>query len=249
MPGHGWRLVFPSSRHVSRGAGDATPVWFQPDSPTTHRPSRRRAKLLAEGLVDAATHLIRLLNEETALLDGRRDRLVLGGLGQGCAMGLWTMLCWGERLGAFVGACAWLPFCDNVARLADQGVFYLGGSSGSGEDDGDGDGDDDDDDRFDRAGFVCNEMPVVGFPPDDNCRAALASTPVCLSHGGDDVAVDAALGRAARDCLLQVGFTVAWREYRGAALDDDGGGGGGWLATREQVDDLAVFLLRIADLS
>lgn len=60
------------------------------------------------GIRDSVQYVARLLDEETERLGGAAHRVVLGGISQGGAVALWTLLCAGDRdvarrLAGFVG--------------------------------------------------------------------------------------------------------------------------------------------------
>src|SRR5690606_12739265 len=72
-----------------------------------------------------------VLRGEIELLGGRGEKVVLAGMSQGMAAGLWALLFspgrlgsseigegWkGRGIGAFVGMCGWFPFADRVEEL------------------------------------------------------------------------------------------------------------------------------------
>ncbi|KAJ6441562.1 Acyl-protein thioesterase 1 [Purpureocillium lavendulum] len=222
--GKGWRLVFPTATGIWCSDNDEELAsWF--DSSFFPCESVPLAVMAAEDIDDSTKSLQNLLDDEAKKLGHRTGRIVLGGVNQGCAIGLYAMISWRKRLGAFVGACGWLPFSKQIDSLAAREVFW--------------------DDDFDvseldleAAHFVTTEMPILGFPTHDSVRSALVATPVYLGHGTDDAVVDIELGRTARDSLVGVGFNVAWVEYEGAALN------GHWLEVPKQGEDMANFMLR-----
>jgi predicted esterase len=96
-----------------------------------------------DGLRETSRYIHRLLRVEADLVGARN--VVLGGLSQGCAASLVSLLLWeGEALAAAVGMCGWLPYRKRIEDIIRRG--------GMGENEGDGDDDDeeDDDDIFSR---------------------------------------------------------------------------------------------------
>lgn len=125
---------------------------------------------------------------------GGAERVVLGGISQGAAVGAWTLLCGRTgRLGGFVGASGWLPFASGIERLG----------RGEGE-----------------SGFVDSMMARLweDLVPPGGSKGVL-DTPVFLGHGVDDGTVDVELGRETRRVLAALGMRVEWREYAGAELE------------------------------
>lgn len=177
------------------------------------------------------------LREEGEVLRGIVERegevvgegnVVLGGLSQGCAVGLWFLLGYGGRLGGFVGMSGWVPFGGDVEDIV---------ASGEGEGDGD--------DPFATAGspisskavHVCNYVrEMMDLPPiSETQEPALLNTPVFLGHGLHDEKVKVAKGRQAARILQNMGVQdVTWKEY------DEGH----WYKVPEQLDDLVAFLER-----
>lgn len=185
FPGYKW--VFPSSREIWSTVFEETmPAWFEAHSLTD---IMARQDLQMEGIRESVNCIEKIVVSEIDNLGGYASRVVLGGISQGGAVGIWTLLSMtsklpGIRPGAFVGASAWLPFASNIVRKlqnAQQGQ----------EDD-----------------FVQSMLPLL--------TKNKSPVPVFLGHGLDDAYVDVELGRQARQVLSQAGFSVDWREYSGA---------------------------------
>lgn len=225
----GWRWVFPSSRDLwSTAFQEEMPAWFEAHSLTD---LTARQDLQMPGIRESIRYLEGVLAQEIERLGGRTERVVLGGISQGGAIGLWTLLC-SERisargLGAFVGASAWLPFAPSIER------FLLGekDTTRGGRDEGT---------ASEAVGFVGSMMVTLrqGFQTRQNDRErSLLCTPVLLGHGADDAYVDVELGRQAKHILEKIGLRVEWKEYSGAEQE------GHWLKVPEEVDDIANFLM------
>ena len=138
--------------------------------------------------------------------------MALGGLSQGCAVTLISILLWtGEPLGAVFGMCGWLPFRHHMADIADPPTSS-----------------EDDENPFAREEHINGKVDVpaeavawlreeLDFP---TARSSSSSTflpfqriPIFLAHGTEDEKVSIELGRQARDCLGVLGSKVEWREY------------------------------------
>ncbi|RAO69397.1 uncharacterized protein BHQ10_005409 [Talaromyces amestolkiae] len=114
------KFVFPTASKRRSTVLKKIPInqWF--DNYSLDDPNQR-TDLQVDGLMETAAFLRELINSEAQILSddstqtGYR-RIVLGGLSQGCAAGIFTLLGGGigesgnERLGAFFGMSGWLPF-------------------------------------------------------------------------------------------------------------------------------------------
>lgn len=114
------KFVFPTASKRRSTALKKIPInqWF--DNYSLEDPNQR-TDLQVDGLMETATFLRELIDTEAQILSddstptGYR-KIVLGGLSQGCAAGIFTLLGGGigeggnERLGAFFGMSGWLPF-------------------------------------------------------------------------------------------------------------------------------------------
>jgi lysophospholipase-2 len=224
----GWRLVFPSSRELwSTVFEEEMPAWFEAHSLTD---VAARQDLQMGGISESVKYLRTVLDEEIDRLGGHAENLVLGGISQGAAIGMWTLLCSERRLGGFVGASSWLPFADGIRDYLGQGTIS--------EEDRVADMETA---RSDADAFVESMMaPLKRSLANPNGSALLLSTPVFLGHGTDDAYVDVELGRQARDVLTRVGLKVEWKEYAGAEQE------GHWLKVPDEVDDMATFFMMVA---
>ncbi|KAH7176373.1 Alpha/Beta hydrolase protein [Dactylonectria macrodidyma] len=210
-----WRWVFPSSRELwSTVFEEDMPAWFEAHSLTN---VTARQDLQIEGIRESVRYLEAILESEIEKVSGLATNVVLGGISQGAAIGMWTMLCANtktppRRLGAFVGASTWLPFAANIDKV-------LCGNHESQHTEGDR--------------FVESMMP-----PQNRTQPPIS---VFLGHGTDDAYVDVELGRQVRQVLSRAGMDVEWKEYSGADQE------GHWLKAPEEVDDIAHFLQNMAE--
>ncbi|KAG9501588.1 hypothetical protein J7337_007279 [Fusarium musae] len=212
-----WRWVFPSSRELwSTAFEEDMPAWFEASSLTD---TIARQDLQIPGIRQSISYIKTILDQEIERLGGDTSRVVLGGISQGAAVAIWTLLCLDsvERpLGAFFATNTWLPFASSIEN-------YLSNEQKSPIDTGT---------EF-VAGMLAQSK--VSHP---QSRERPPSTTVFLGHGTDDAYVDVELGRKARDIIIQAGFTVEWREYQGAEQE------GHWFKAPEEVDDLLNFLMK-----
>lgn len=221
-----WRWVFPSARDLwSTAFQEHMPAWFETHSLTN---IAERQDLQVDGIRESVRHVLQIVEDEMKQLHGSPEKLALGGISQGAAVGLWALLCRTPptgRLGGFVGARTWLPFATNIERIIAS-----------------------------KNGVTCNQQPVPGKQEFDgfvemmmpsitglhHLGQSIIPTPVFLSHGVDDAYVGVELGRQAAHVLLQLGMTVEWKEYSDAEEE------GHWFKVPEEMDDIHRFLQRLA---
>lgn len=238
------RWVFPSSPPAlwSTAFREAMPAWFDAYSLTD---VSARQDLQVHGIRGSAEYLAGLLREEVdGRLGGAADRVVLGGISQGGAVALWTLLlllcaaAGGENpagrlgVGGFVGASTWLPFAEDLARYLIPGWER----GGSGRPKGGVAGDDAEVRAAAADAFVESMAAPARRALMSPEPSRLRSVPVFLGHGTDDAYVDVGLGRQAARVLSELGLRVEWREYSGADQE------GHWLKEPEELDDIARFL-------
>ncbi|OBS28292.1 hypothetical protein FPOA_02233 [Fusarium poae] len=203
-----WRWVFPSSREIwSETFQEDMPAWFEAYSLTD---TTAKQDLQIPGIKESTEYINKIIDAEIESLDGASNRVVLGGISQGGAIAMWTLLRYRieKPLGAFFGTNTWLPF---ALSLQD----YLSQSPAVEKDEGDA--------------FM---IDMLGQPTSQNSDL---STPIFLGHGTDDAYVDVELGRQARETLNRVGYSVEWKEYKGAELE------GHWIQAPEELEDLIKF--------
>ncbi|KAF1358861.1 phospholipase/Carboxylesterase [Lizonia empirigonia] len=211
LPGCRW--VFPSSQELwSTMFQENMPAWFEAHSLTD---ITARQDLQVSGIRDSVNHVTMIVNEEIRRLDGNHQKLTLGGISQGGAVALWTLLCQGDsamRPGAVVVASTWLPFAADIERT-------FAGQPGPDE---------------------TGKRTINTFPGmTDVVQVSRRLPPVFIGHGVDDAYVDVELGRQAARILTQVGLPVEWKEYSGAEED------GHWFKIPDEMDDIHRFLARI----
>ena len=174
--------------------------------------------------------------------------MVLGGLSQGCAATLISLLSWqGRALAAVFGFCGSLPLQQHISEFVGQDIS----------------GDEDVDIRFARdpnedqefnssAQAVTWLREEIDLPVSPTCaerietstsfatsalptpttQLSFQQTPVFLAHGVKDEKVIIRLGHQARDCIKRLQTSVEWREYEDL---------GHWYSG-QMLEDLVEFL-------
>ena len=222
----GWRWVFPSSKELwSSTFQEDIPAWFEAPSLTDTTAGQ---DLQAPGIRDSVSYLCRILDDEICLVGGKPEKIVLGGISQGGAIAMWTLLCYPQArargLGAFVGASTWLPFAADIETILSK---HPTGASQTQM----------------MAGNLHNFVEEMVAPLRYGLHQAdwdhpLLRTPVSMGHGSDDAYVDIGLGREAAGILSSIGFRVERKCYSGAEQE------GHWLKVPEEVEDIRAFLVR-----
>jgi predicted esterase len=105
------RWVFPTSK-IRNSARFETPMsqWFDMWSVENHL---EKNEIQIDGLRESVKEILDLIRTEAALISP--DRIILGGISQGCATAIHTLLYGGIRLGGFIGLSSWLPFEPEIA--------------------------------------------------------------------------------------------------------------------------------------
>ncbi|KAE9364610.1 hypothetical protein N431DRAFT_563885 [Stipitochalara longipes BDJ] len=68
-----------------------------------------------DGLRHSIGEILDIIRDEALLVP--QSRIILGGISQGCATAIHTLLYGGKKLGGFVGFCSWLPFQEDIVAL------------------------------------------------------------------------------------------------------------------------------------
>lgn len=224
-----WRWVFPSApSRWSLAFQEEIPAWFEAASLLG---STAGEDLQMNGIIESVTEIAKVIDKEVSRLEGHPENLVLCGISQGAAVGMWTLLCSSRahrRLGGFIGASSWLPAASEIEAYLAQAINYTQPAELTFENPG----------SRSTVNFVLKAVKTS--LERHGARNHILSTPILLGHGTDDAWVDVSSGRKARDVLRIVGFTdVAWKEYAGAGQE------GHWFKEPEQLDDIAEFLAAV----
>jgi len=207
------------------------------------------------GYRKVSSKIIDIVQEEARMVS--MDRIILGGLSQGCATSILTILSSGLNLGGFIGSCGWLPFQSSIEELDSkcignkheisrqiQAFLQLrpGESRHMHK-------------MFQKVKPASNEItnlsgseilqPSKDVEVGDLARnlSALSEattpaikTPIFLAHSEDDEIVPFKLGNELRQIMKRLGFDVTWKRYED---------GGHWIHPKHGLDDMSAFLERV----
>lgn len=230
----GAKFIFPTSRKRRSTAFGRAMLrqWF--DVGSLDEPSHRQEVQL-QGLAESSQEILQLINEESQKIS--RENIILGGLSQGCALGLACLLTLDFPLGGFIGMSGWLPFQHEIERAA-KGEEYMDDDNPFGSDT---------DDPFANSdeGVPKVQDPIVrvmDFSRDLLCLQSLGNpckanssilTPVFLGHGEVDDKIKLHFGKSGYETLISCGFCVTWKSYRDQ---------GHWYKIPDEIDDLVEFI-------
>ncbi|KAA8900254.1 putative phospholipase/carboxylesterase [Sphaerosporella brunnea] len=226
------KLVFPTPaptfsalfyRHIAQ--------WFDFNAgtePKSYTPEQ------LDGLREVVEHVHALVDAEVAA-GVAEERILLGGLSQGCAVALMALLLGGRRLGGMMGMSGWLPFAGEIRRaLAGKGMPV--GALVNGARDVDVPAWDEDEavKLRERTGIIGRlRERIMRQPPfPEEVIAQVLSTPTWLGHGDADEVVKYLVGREIYGGLKALGMEVVWKRYRDFPH---------WYKVPEEIDDLAAF--------
>lgn len=116
------RWVFPDAgQRWCTAFGEERSAWFDTVSLDDLALSQ---DLQVPGLQDSVRLTVKTILDEVEKLDGKVERVVLGGFSQGSAVALWSLFTGADktvdRLGAFVGLSAWMPFTREALDLVSR---------------------------------------------------------------------------------------------------------------------------------
>ena len=196
--------------------------WF--DIYSLKDPSQREY-LQIEGLRDSINHLTDIIKAEARAVG--HDHILLLGISQGYATGILTLLACQQKLGAFVGISGWMPFRDQIERIAAQEI-------GSHDQSPSGNVSQKPLPQVQAQlkHFFQDTFGIVKWKPTAE-PAITFSTPMLLSHNNDDDVVDVGLGWQAFHALESLGVGQVMKTYEN---------GGHWVNEPEGLDEIAAFL-------
>lgn len=86
-----------------------------------------RRELQLDGLDESVGLILDVIRDEIFELgpDGGAQRIILGGVGQGCATALLALMHGSIQLGAFLAVSSWLPFRADMERIAERPLLEL----------------------------------------------------------------------------------------------------------------------------
>jgi lysophospholipase II len=209
------RWVFPTSK-IRNSARFEAPMsqWF--DMWSVENPSEKN-EIQIDGLRESVQEILALIRTEAVSISP--DRIILGGISQGCATAIHTLLYGGIRLGGFIGLSSWLPFEPEITTtMADNMAWSIVGNR------------------------LHYSHKMLNTPTDQAETTSVLSelsstfvleTPVFLSHSRDDDVVPIANGKTLSMTLEKLGMVVSWKQYED---------GGHWVNEPQGVDDIVLFI-------
>jgi predicted esterase len=223
----GARFIFPTSKRRRSSAFRRAKLtqWFNIAS--LDDPSYRNHTQL-QGLEESSREIFHLINQERKKVPD--EKIILGGISQGCAMGFICLLAMDFPLGGFIGMSSWLPFAAEIEGLtngSDEVDF-------SDVDDNPFAVSDDESDSGNASAKVHNyAKDLLSLEADDLSDLPSSSTPVFLGHGEADEKIKPELGEGACRILRSIGYDVNWKGYAGL---------GHWYKIPDEIDDVLDFI-------
>lgn len=205
------KWVFPASQ-IRRSARFESGMsqWF--DIWSVEEPSTKK-ELQIDGLRESIGEILDIIRHEASLVPP--ERIILGGISQGCATAIHALLYGGIRLGGFIGLSSWLPFQDDIVTITT---------------------------KFTKADALPqirslfhgtnHELKALQELSDLSGESAL-DTPTFLSHSQDDPIALPINGMDLSRTLEDLGLPVTWKSYED---------GGHWINEPRGVDDIVAFL-------
>ncbi|RMJ22385.1 Phospholipase/Carboxylesterase [Aspergillus sp. HF37] len=243
------KFIFPTARKRRSTALNRVAInqWF--DNYSLDDPEQR-TDLQVEGLCQTGGFLRRLIDREAEAFDNidsdaRYSRIILGGLSQGCAMGMFAFLAGvshgGGKLGGFVGMSGWLPLRRQLEEFFQP--LSLDDEDGSGIDEFDVFGrssNSESGDEHPPLEAINHIRDILDLPPlsptssDGKPPAGHLQSPVFLGHGSADEKISIKLGEEMADFLAgKLQMDVTWKVYERF---------GHWYKTPDEIDDIVQFL-------
>ncbi|KAH7174483.1 Alpha/Beta hydrolase protein [Fusarium flagelliforme] len=225
----GARFIFPTSKKRRSSAFRRSKLtqWFNIAS--LEDPSYRN-HTQAQGLEESSLEIFDLLDQERQKVPDKN--IILGGISQGCAMGLVCLLAMDFPIGGYFGMSSWLPFATEIQDF----VTETEDAEFSDEDENPFDTSDDDEIRDLRtpSAKVHDYMrDLISLETHFLAEMGSLSTPVFMGHGDADWKIKPALGEEACRTLRSVGFDVEWKLYEGL---------GHWYRVPDEIDDIVNFI-------
>ena len=209
---------------------------FQKPSPEEEK------EIMCTGLRDSICDIVDIIMSEASIVG--IENIVLGGIGQGAATALMTMLIGGQNLGAFIGLGGWMPFRDEIqavvgewyddrGKIQSQVERILGMETGEVEEYEEL-AEEYEEDGEDSTNDVWNE----NFATKQKREKPVVKTPIFLGHAEDDEVVPCRLGKDMRRTLNSLGFQGHWQKSEGGQGINEG----------RCIDDMADFFEAILDI-
>ncbi|KAL2040499.1 hypothetical protein N7G274_006942 [Stereocaulon virgatum] len=219
--GQTFQTVFPHAKFVFPTASRRRAVvynrsfihqWF--DNWTLDKPSKKE-ELQIEGLCETSAYIHDLLQKEIAIVGAKN--VVLGGLSQGCAVSLASLLTWeGEPYAAQFGMCGWIPFRTHMADIVNPDE--VSDKAEDGEPDLFAhDPENDSEEISPAAQAVAYLREELDLPVKSQPSMAFQHVQLFLGHGVEDEKVPFSQGKDTGDLMKRLGIDVTWKEYEGLA--------------------------------
>ena len=239
------KWVFPTAswRRSTRFGRIKLSSWF--DVFSIQDPSVREETQI-EGLVQSTQYLRDLIAREMEKLnqawgeaDGAEKRIVFGGLSQGCAISLATLLSLDYGLGGWVGMSGFMPMrqifkeaLDPDSSENDRGVLFE--EEGNSQDTSPLEGSSNGRNVPEAIALNTFRQNVLSLDPFTSSeRPQVVSTPVFYGHGSEDEKVACKLGNELVETLKQLDMNVRHQIYHEL---------GHWIRVPEEIDDMiSVF--------
>lgn len=200
------RFIFPTAKPRRAGSFNRAMVtqWF--DIYTWN--SLEHTDRQIEGLRESSEWIHELMKREIEAVGAQN--VVLGGLSQGCATSLISLLLWrGEPIRGVFGMSGWLPFRHVLNMALEMTV------------------NDATDDTFQRTEAELTEASEARKDPyytaikwlcqellvDEVKNETARTVPLFIAHGKRDLTVEIERGQEAVECLRRLGFDVKYQEY------------------------------------
>ncbi|SMY21402.1 unnamed protein product [Zymoseptoria tritici ST99CH_1A5] len=105
------KWVFPSAGLLNSARfGCELSQWF--DMHNTENPHEQEDD---QHLLPSMKRIQDIIAQEAALIG--HDKIILGGISQGCAVAIYALLSGHRQLGGFIGLCSWLPKREVIKRI------------------------------------------------------------------------------------------------------------------------------------
>ncbi|OAX77629.1 hypothetical protein ACJ72_08070 [Emergomyces africanus] len=249
------KFVFPTASKRRSTVLKKIPInqWF--DNYSLEDPGER-TELQIDGLCQTATFLRSLIESEAKKFASQENdgykRIILGGLSQGCAAGIFTFLAGGlgednsnemefrdrKLVGGFVGMSGWLPFNKQLEDIfqssrdaVDEDTYNPFAQSPPPSTD---DGSVNDDGESTELQAINHIRDILDLPMLPSLPTHNFQSPVFLGHGSADEKVSVNLGQSMVDFLQKrLDMDVTWKVYDGF---------GHWYKVPDEIDDIVHFL-------
>lgn len=110
----GLKWVFPCAKYRYAALEDENMhQWF--DMSSVQHP-QEDIELQKTGLWESVEQVLGVVKEEADLVKGMQN-VIVAGMSQGCATGLFTLLASGIRVGGFLGLSGWAPLAEEIEEI------------------------------------------------------------------------------------------------------------------------------------